>query len=176
MSFEEMGKIIGQRWKNIDPNRLTRYSELAAEDTERYKKEMTEYNGRQEQKMRSEALKPPPAPALSRTNMSQGAMSSMMDASRAGYSDSMQAYAGAAGMAAGYPYGGMDFSAYGMGMGGMYYGGYPGMGGGGGQEGMGGGGGGGGAMGGRMEGGAQYGGGMYGMMGAGGFQGMMGYG
>jgi hypothetical protein len=59
VSFEEMGKIIGQRWKNIDPDRLSKYSELAAEDTERYKTEMQAYNGRQEAKMRSEALKPP---------------------------------------------------------------------------------------------------------------------
>jgi len=59
VSFEEMGKLIGQRWKNIDPDRLSKYSEMAAEDTERYKKEMQSYNGRQEAKMRSEALKPP---------------------------------------------------------------------------------------------------------------------
>jgi hypothetical protein len=59
VSFEEMGKIIGQRWKNIDPDRLSTYSEMAAEDTERYKNEMQTYNGRQEAKMRSEALKPP---------------------------------------------------------------------------------------------------------------------
>jgi hypothetical protein len=58
VSFEEMGKIIGQRWKNIDPDRLQKFSELAAEDTERYKKEMQSYNGRQEEKMRNEALKP----------------------------------------------------------------------------------------------------------------------
>lgn len=58
ISFEEMGKIIGARWKNIDPDRLGKYSELAAEDTERYKNEMQAYNGRQEAKMRSEAMKP----------------------------------------------------------------------------------------------------------------------
>ncbi len=52
-------RIIGQRWKNIDPDRLSKYSELAAEDTERYKTEMQAYNGRQEAKMRQEALKPP---------------------------------------------------------------------------------------------------------------------
>ena len=32
---------------------------MASEDTERYKNEMQTYNGRQEAKMRSEALKPP---------------------------------------------------------------------------------------------------------------------
>lgn len=166
VSFEEMGKIIGQRWKNIDPNRLTKFSELAAEDTERYKKEMAEYNGRQEQKMRNEALKPPVS-SFSRADKS--GMTGMMDPSRGGYADAMSSF-GAAQMG-GY-YGGMDFSAYSMGMGGMYnpYAGYPGMGGG--ADVMGGSGGG---MGGRMDGG-QYAQGMYGMMG-GGFQGqMMGYG
>jgi HMG (high mobility group) box len=59
VSFDEMGKIIGQRWKNIDPDRLAKYSELASEDAERYKKEMKSYNSRQEAKMRSEAVKPP---------------------------------------------------------------------------------------------------------------------
>ncbi|CAB9517134.1 high mobility group [Seminavis robusta] len=58
VSFEQMGKIIGARWKNIDPDRLAKFSEMASEDTERYKKQMQSYNGRQEAKMRSEALKP----------------------------------------------------------------------------------------------------------------------
>lgn len=183
VSFEEMGKIIGQRWKNIDPDRLTKYSELAAEDTERYKKEMQTYNGRQEAKMRSEALKPPTADP-SRQYMPKGPGAE--NGPRVGYPEGMSsmnsAFANAAGMGAGYPYG-MDFSGYGMGMGGMYspYGGYPGMGGAGmgagNPEAMAG-------LGGRMDGGvpAPYGGGpaggMYGMMsGAGGFQGgMMGYG
>ena len=168
VSFEEMGKIIGQRWKNIEPNRLTKFSELAAEDTERYKKEMTEYNGRQEQKMRNEALKPP---VSSFTRGDKSGMASMMDPSRAGYGDAMASFGAQMG---GY-YGGMDFSAYGMGMGGMYapYG-YPASMGGG-ADGMGGSGSG---MAGRMDSSqyAQGGGGMYGMMG-GGYQGqMMGYG
>lgn len=54
------GKLIGQRWKALPPDRLTKFSELASEDTERYKKEMQAYNGRQEAKMRDEALKPNP--------------------------------------------------------------------------------------------------------------------
>ena len=60
--FEELGKLIGTRWKALPPDRLTRYSELASEDTERYRKEMTAYNGRQEAKMREEALNKPPQP------------------------------------------------------------------------------------------------------------------
>lgn len=130
VSFEEMGKIIGQRWKNIDPDRLSKYSELANEDTERYKKEMTDYNGKQEAKMRSEALKPPAAYPATSSMPSKGAPSSAV-----GY-DPMQmnpaAYGNAAGMQGAYYGGGMDFSAYQ----GMYgpYGGYGGMGG---QEGMG---------------------------------------
>lgn len=160
VSFEEMGKLIGQRWKNIDPDRLTRFSELAAEDTERYKKEMVDYNGRQEAKMRSEALKPP-VPFAGRDMKGVD--------SRQGYPDGMNSMGGfQPGMAGGYPYG-MDFSGYGMPMGMYGYGGYP-MGGQGNADAMA-------RMNGQMpEGAAQYGGGMYGMMG-GGFQGgMMGYG
>lgn len=52
-----MGKLIGHRWKQIAAEKLARFSELASEDTDRYKKEVKEYNSRQEEKMRSEALK-----------------------------------------------------------------------------------------------------------------------
>lgn len=142
VSFEEMGKLIGQRWKNIDPDRLSKYSEMAAEDTERYKKEMQSYNGRQEAKMRSEALKPPAwnggkvdASAVRGAAAEAAARSALPPQ----YNDSMaqsfanQAAAAAAQMGAGYanPYAGMDLGgAYAMGgmsMGGMYpgaYGGY----------------------------------------------------
>jgi hypothetical protein len=175
VSFEEMGKLIGQRWKSINPDRLAGFTELAAEDTERYKKEMTLYNGRQEAKMRSEALKPP----ITFPAASAGGAKADGTAARGGYPEGMGSAFGAAGMQ--YPYG-MDFSAY-PGMSGMYYGGYPGMGGGG--AGMGGGGGSSEGMGQQMQ--QQPGGmdpqqyarnasAMYGMMG-GGFQGgMMGYG
>jgi hypothetical protein len=138
VSFEEMGKLIGQRWKNIDPDRLSKYSELAAEDTERYKKEMQSYNGRQEAKMRSEALKPP-----AWTGGKSDAASSGFGKGTSGeggrpipgaYSDPMSssfanqaAAAMGAGSAYGNPYAGIDFGgAYSMG--GMYpgaaYGGY----------------------------------------------------
>lgn len=168
-------RIIGQRWKNIDPDRLAKYSELASEDTERYKTEMQAYNGRQEAKMRSEALKPPvsyggpPPPGDGRgpPGYPPGPMMGGPDPSRGGYPDPMAGFANP-GMAAGYgPYGGMEFAAgYGsMPMGyGMAYSGY-----GGGQE-MG--------MRGGMEPSAYGGAGGYGTMGMmGGFQGgMMGYG
>ena len=163
---------------------------MAAEDTERYKTEMQAYNGRQEAKMRSEALKPPAQQYPGATGAGRGAegfagAGAGMDAARggmAGYPEqmaNMSAFAGPAGAAAmgaqGY-YGGMaDFSGYGaamgMGMAGMGMGAY-GMGaygmGGGYQD----------AMRGQMEGQAPYSGGGYSaaMMG-GGFQGMgMGYG
>ncbi|GKY97454.1 hypothetical protein MPSEU_000703800 [Mayamaea pseudoterrestris] len=81
VSFEVIGKIIGQRWKNIDPDRLQKFSELAAEDTDRYKKEMLLYNGRQEEKMRVEAMKPP-APTYTEMQMkSQGGSACYSDSS-----------------------------------------------------------------------------------------------
>ena len=132
VSFEEMGKIIGQRWKNIDPDRLSKYSEMASEDTERYKTEMQTYNGRQEARMRSEALKPPSTypPMAQAPYPSQAAMPSGADPSRGGYHDPMGHMAGY-GMAPGAygSYGGgMDFSGYGaMGYGMGAYGGAYGM-------------------------------------------------
>lgn len=177
VSFEEMGKLIGQRWKNIDPDRLTRFNELASEDTERYKKEMQGYNGRQEAKMRSEASKPP-ASFTGRQDMAKAQDSRMPPGGYPGMDGPAgmnSAFANAGMPPGGYPnpYG-MEFGGYGMGMGPMYgpYGGYPGMGGGPmgppGHD----------PMGQRMMdpmAGQYGGGGMYGMMG--GFQGgMMGYG
>lgn len=120
VSFDEMGKIIGARWKNIDPDRLQRFSELAAEDAERYKKEMKSYNSRQEAKMRSEAVKPPPA--YSRPGMEKGGPPPPgMDPRAQGYYPEMgSAFANPA---MGYSPYGMDFYG-GMGMYGPY-GGYP---------------------------------------------------
>jgi len=138
VSFEEMGKLIGQRWKNIDPDRLSKYSELAAEDTERYKKEMQSYNGRQEAKMRSEALKPPAWNGGEGDSGPVGYGKPVPDARGLpglppGYNDAMaasfanQAAAAAMGGYAANPYAGMDLSgAYAMG--GMYPGAYAGYG------------------------------------------------
>ncbi|KAI2498630.1 high mobility group [Fragilaria crotonensis] len=123
VSFEEMGKLIGQRWKGIDPDRLSTYSEMAAEDTERYKKEMLSYNGRQEAKMRSEALKPPAWNAgkgASEASYGNPVVKAPVElptrsAIPSGYSDTMASYANqaaaaAATMGAGFanPYAGMD--------------------------------------------------------------------
>lgn len=123
VSFEEMGKLIGQRWKNIDPDRLAKYSEMASEDTERYKKEMQSYNGRQEAKMRSEALKPPASfqhgvPGGPKSSGSQPAAG--MDPRQQGYPPDMQGFGPGMG---GYPPYGMEMYGPPMGMYG-YGGGY----------------------------------------------------
>lgn len=127
VSFDEMGKIIGQRWKNIDPDRLSRYSEMASEDAERYKKEMKAYNSRQEAKMRSEAVKPPPAAyPLTPTGSSRGRPEMAggppgMDPRAQGYPPEMGMQS-AFGTPGGYYGYGMEFPGYSM-----YgaYGGYP---------------------------------------------------
>lgn len=135
VSFEEMGKIIGQRWKNIDPDRLSTYSEMASEDTERYKTEMQAYNGRQEAKMRSEALKAPVTyggpggPPSGRGPEGYPGAPDMRGGPGPypGPMGDMSSF-GAPGGAGYGPYGGMEFAGYGaMGMGpyGMSYGGYP---------------------------------------------------
>lgn len=126
----------------MPPDRLTKYSELATEDTERYKKEMQAYNGRQEAKMRDESLKAsqsyaipeaakptavpmmgnrgPPMQAYEISQMSPG-----------GY----MTQAASANLGGGYGYPGGDPYGYPTSLSSVYqqqYGGYPGMGGGGG--------------------------------------------
>ena len=118
--------------KNIDPDRLAKYSELASEDAERYKKEMKSYNSKQEAKMRSEAVKPPPsAYASTPTGSSSRARPEMagtptgpptMDPRQQGYPPEMgmQSAFGSP-MAGGYGYA-MDYGYGGMGMGAPMYG------------------------------------------------------
>lgn len=112
VSFEEMGKLIGLRWKQIDPERLTKYSELAAEDTERYKKDMVSYNGRQEAKMRSEAMKPgapPPSYGIS----SQPGLESIRATGGSTYADVLGSSLATAGVTgSGYYGGNLDLQAY----------------------------------------------------------------
>jgi hypothetical protein len=47
ISFEQIGKLIGQSWKKVDPVRLEKYSELAKQDRHRYKQEMDAFNLKQ---------------------------------------------------------------------------------------------------------------------------------
>lgn len=133
VSFEEMGKIIGQRWKNIDPDRLSTYSEMASEDTERYKTEMQAYNGRQEAKMRLEAKMPlmnyPPS-SIGMSRGPEGYPGPHPDMGRGPpgmYVDQMGGMPApySPPVPAGYaPYGGMEYGGYG----GMAYGGMGGYG------------------------------------------------
>jgi hypothetical protein len=44
--FEQMGKLIGKRWKTLSAESLKRYSDMALADAERYKNEMAEYKAR----------------------------------------------------------------------------------------------------------------------------------
>jgi HMG (high mobility group) box len=118
VSFEQMGKIIGARWKNIDPDRLAKFSELASEDTERYKKEMQSYNGRQEAKMRSEALKPQAyAAANARRSEMAGSVSSSQDPRQQAYPELNPGYS----YASGYGYDAYGYSMYGYGSPGYGY-------------------------------------------------------
>jgi HMG (high mobility group) box len=141
VSFEEMGKIIGMRWKNIDPDKHTRFSTLASQDTDRYKKEMEAYNGRQEAKMRSDALKPPSMVSSQYQMPAPPGREPKYDTSSSygggpggggmgmvgGYSMDPNGYPNPGSMmgsSAGY-YGGMEYGGYpGMGMGGGMYGPY----------------------------------------------------
>lgn len=139
VSFSETGKLIGQRWKIIHPDRLEKYAELAAKDTERYKKEMESYNVRQEAKLRQEALKPPvpttvyPGHVDVLPNVGMPPMGAGGEPPRPMYPGEAAAYGhhgNPAAMGGGYsPY---DMQYYGMAAPSMYgaYAGYPPMGGG----------------------------------------------
>jgi len=43
VSFEELGKLIGKRWRRILSQGIQKYHNLAQEDTLRYKREMSQY-------------------------------------------------------------------------------------------------------------------------------------
>eukprot|EP00529_Nitzschia_sp_RCC80_P030479 CAMPEP_0113482064 /NCGR_PEP_ID=MMETSP0014_2-20120614/22728_1 /TAXON_ID=2857 /ORGANISM="Nitzschia sp." /LENGTH=304 /DNA_ID=CAMNT_0000375573 /DNA_START=609 /DNA_END=1523 /DNA_ORIENTATION=- /assembly_acc=CAM_ASM_000159 len=119
VSFEEMGKIIGARWKNINPDHLTQFSELASADTERYKTEMQEYNVKQEEKMRNEANKPAPAPtptAAATANTAAPAASAYGSVPGVNPYD-MSAYASAMGSMYGYAADPSQYGAAAMGYG-----------------------------------------------------------
>jgi len=49
ISFAEMGKIIGKRWKDITKEKKERCNNLASHDTDRYKAEMHKYSEKQEE-------------------------------------------------------------------------------------------------------------------------------
>lgn len=55
MSFEEIGKIIGSRWRAVrdNPNRVSNFALLATVDAERYAKDIEMYNQRKQQMSRS---------------------------------------------------------------------------------------------------------------------------
>jgi len=49
VSFEEMGKLIGRRWKSMGSEEMKKYKTLAAGDAERYKKELKVWNEKKEE-------------------------------------------------------------------------------------------------------------------------------
>ena len=61
-SFENMGKTIGRRWKEVNKEDLERYQALGAKESRRYKREMKVYNAkiasiRAKKSLRAEAKK-----------------------------------------------------------------------------------------------------------------------
>jgi hypothetical protein len=126
VSFEEMGKLIGQRWKKIDPDRLAQFSALASEDSVRYKKEMDAYNDRQDAKMRTEGY-----PTIGRNVSEEGPFRSGFQDAPGGtmtsaFSQTISSqvyhpYGMKIGVQSNYPYAGQQsvyhphYAAYGMG-------------------------------------------------------------
>lgn len=51
ISFESLGKEIGERWKQIDAETLRHYEDLARADKDRYLKEMERYKAQQDSEM-----------------------------------------------------------------------------------------------------------------------------
>lgn len=57
ISFEQIGKVIGVRWKKVTSEQSVYYNTLAEGDTERYKKDMDTYNLKKEE-LRKEKSRP----------------------------------------------------------------------------------------------------------------------
>jgi hypothetical protein len=51
VNVQQVSRLVGQRWKNVSTEQLEHYNQLAAQDAERYKKEMEAYEQQQEQTM-----------------------------------------------------------------------------------------------------------------------------
>jgi len=58
VSFSQMGKIIGFRWRDISDERLEYYKSLAEGDTERYKKDMVTFNQKKEEMRKNKNISP----------------------------------------------------------------------------------------------------------------------
>jgi hypothetical protein len=56
ISFEELGKTIGQRWQSLTPEEAMVYKMKAAEDMKRYRNEMAEYLAKQEKEVEATAV------------------------------------------------------------------------------------------------------------------------
>ncbi|KAL7556055.1 hypothetical protein ACA910_010013 [Epithemia clementina (nom. ined.)] len=59
IAFEELAKIIGARWKNLNPSELPHYQNMAQQDKIRYTAEMDAYNNMQEENLSSSSSPPP---------------------------------------------------------------------------------------------------------------------
>jgi hypothetical protein len=58
ISFENIGKTIGERWKNISPDMRTHYDAIAREDGRRYQRDMALYNAALDSSMEPRLSKP----------------------------------------------------------------------------------------------------------------------
>ena len=61
LGFQEMAKIIGARWRTLDPASIAYYNDLAVLDKSRYKKELKEYQHRMKELQVHQAPEQPTA-------------------------------------------------------------------------------------------------------------------